>query len=203
MSPLHDPLSPQPAKMGEDPEKKGFSPSPRKGKPFRDGHPCDFAFTKWVGLSSPRCYCQSKGGECRGEKPFEAMGERDVQEIEQERDWRDGHNNSGEEISAEYRVSENKKRSGDVLFKGEKEGKKEEKRKIRPFFLLGWVVIGLIRFYQRFLSPLKKPSCRYYPTCSQYTLLSIKKYGVFRGLGKGMLRVMRCHPWSRGGYDPP
>ncbi|ADL43563.1 protein of unknown function DUF37 [Caldicellulosiruptor obsidiansis OB47] len=60
----------------------------------------------------------------------------------------------------------------------------------------------LIRFYQKFISPLKVvPSCRFYPTCSEYTLQAIEKYG-FYGLWMGLKRIVKCHPFHPGGYDP-
>lgn len=62
--------------------------------------------------------------------------------------------------------------------------------------------IGLIVFYQRFISPLKAPSCRFYPTCSSYTRQAIVKHGVARGVLMGVWRIMRCHPLHPGGYDP-
>ena len=58
-----------------------------------------------------------------------------------------------------------------------------------------------IRFYQRFISPMLPPSCRYTPTCSQYTIEAIRLYGL-RGLWMGLLRIGRCHPYAPGGYDP-
>lgn len=64
------------------------------------------------------------------------------------------------------------------------------------------LLIGLIHFYQRFISPLKKPSCRFYPTCSQYAAEAIEKKGVLRGLWLAIRRILRCHPFSEGGYDP-
>jgi uncharacterized protein len=67
---------------------------------------------------------------------------------------------------------------------------------------MGWLLIQLIRFYQRFLSPLLPPSCIYKPTCSQYTLEAIRKHGALRGTYLGVRRILRCHPWSQGGYDP-
>ncbi len=63
-------------------------------------------------------------------------------------------------------------------------------------------VIGLIRFYQRVISPLFPPSCRYTPSCSQYTLEAVTKYGAARGLFMGGRRLLRCHPFHPGGYDP-
>lgn len=67
-------------------------------------------------------------------------------------------------------------------------------------------ILGLpIRFYQRFISPLFPPSCRYYPSCSTYFLTSLETHGAFKGFLLGSWRVLRCNPWSRGGVDhvPP
>jgi putative membrane protein insertion efficiency factor len=61
---------------------------------------------------------------------------------------------------------------------------------------------GLIRLYRGYLSPMMPPSCRYTPSCSLYTLQAIEKYGVSRGILMGVLRVLRCHPFSKGGFDP-
>ena len=60
-----------------------------------------------------------------------------------------------------------------------------------------------IRAYQRLISPLLGPQCRFRPSCSQYTIEAIQKYGVVRGLWKGIWRIARCHPWHPGGDDPP
>lgn len=62
--------------------------------------------------------------------------------------------------------------------------------------------IGLIRFYQRAVSPYLPPSCRYYPTCSEYALLAVRKHGVIKGGWLGVKRVLRCQPLFAGGYDP-
>ncbi len=62
--------------------------------------------------------------------------------------------------------------------------------------------ISLIRIYQLFISPLKPPSCRFMPTCSQYTLEAVERYGVFKGIYLGFRRLLRCHPFHPGGYDP-
>ena len=63
------------------------------------------------------------------------------------------------------------------------------------------VKAGIV-MYQRFVSPFKRPSCRFYPTCSQYALESVDKHGIWRGLGLTALRVIKCGPWNPGGYDP-
>lgn len=59
-----------------------------------------------------------------------------------------------------------------------------------------------IRGYQVFLAPLKLPCCRYYPTCSEYAILAIEKYGAGRGAWLALKRILRCHPFHAGGYDP-
>jgi hypothetical protein len=64
------------------------------------------------------------------------------------------------------------------------------------------VALGLIRFYKKFISPALPPSCRYYPTCSEYTYQAIDKYGFVRGGWMGFKRILRCHPFTPGGYDP-
>jgi len=68
--------------------------------------------------------------------------------------------------------------------------------------MLKKIGIGLIIFYKRCISPLSPPSCRFYPTCSQYTLEAIKKYGLMKGSWLGVKRILRCHPFNPGGYDP-
>jgi putative membrane protein insertion efficiency factor len=62
--------------------------------------------------------------------------------------------------------------------------------------------IALIRGYRRFISPMLPPSCRFTPSCSLYTLQAIEKYGLLRGGFMGARRVLRCHPFSEGGFDP-
>lgn len=63
-------------------------------------------------------------------------------------------------------------------------------------------VIWLILFYRKYISPLKKPCCRFYPTCSQYALSAVKKYGAFRGGFLAAKRILKCNPFFKGGYDP-
>lgn len=64
------------------------------------------------------------------------------------------------------------------------------------------IALGFIRFYKAFVSPVLPPSCIYQPTCSMYTYEAIEKYGVRRGSWMGFLRILRCHPFARGGCDP-
>ena len=61
---------------------------------------------------------------------------------------------------------------------------------------------ALIRVYQRVISPLLGPRCRYYPSCSQYTLEALAVHGLWRGLWLGVRRIARCHPLNDGGFDP-
>ena len=67
---------------------------------------------------------------------------------------------------------------------------------------LQWLLLGLIRFYQRAISPYVPPCCRYTPTCSQYALEAVKKYGPFKGGYLALRRILRCNPFHPGGYDP-
>lgn len=68
--------------------------------------------------------------------------------------------------------------------------------------ILAMACIGLVRFYQVVISPLKGPTCRFYPTCSQYSIQAFKKYGFLKGLWLTLRRVSKCHPFHPGGYDP-
>ena len=64
------------------------------------------------------------------------------------------------------------------------------------------ILIAMIRFYQKFLSPLKHTRCPYTPTCSQYGLEAIQKYGAVKGSLLACWRILRCNPFSKSGYDP-
>ena len=68
--------------------------------------------------------------------------------------------------------------------------------------MLTRAVLLVLRFYRRWISPLKPPSCRYTPTCSAYAVEAVLRYGALRGGWLAVRRVLRCHPWARGGYDP-
>lgn len=65
------------------------------------------------------------------------------------------------------------------------------------------LLIGVVRLYQGAVSPLLGPSCRFSPTCSQYAVLALSRYGAVRGLILAVWRILRCHPWGGHGYDPP
>jgi uncharacterized protein len=71
---------------------------------------------------------------------------------------------------------------------------------LRHFFQA--LSIALIRVYQIFISPFLPGNCRFYPTCSEYTLTAIRQYGAARGVFLGIRRLLRCHPFHPGGYDP-
>lgn len=64
------------------------------------------------------------------------------------------------------------------------------------------IIICLIKFYQKYLSPLKSTKCPYIPSCSQYGLEAVEKYGVIKGSALALWRILRCNPFSKGGYDP-
>jgi uncharacterized protein len=64
------------------------------------------------------------------------------------------------------------------------------------------ITVQLLRVYKWAISPLLPPACRYVPTCSEYAMEAVERYGVFRGGWKALARLLRCHPFARGGYDP-
>lgn len=64
------------------------------------------------------------------------------------------------------------------------------------------LLIGAVRFYQKAISPLLGNNCRFYPTCSHYTIEALDKYGAIKGLYLGTKRILKCHPFHPGGYDP-
>lgn len=68
--------------------------------------------------------------------------------------------------------------------------------------IISFPLIILIRFYQIFISPLTPATCRFYPTCSTYFIQALEKYGPIKGTYLGIRRILRCHPWNPGGYDP-
>ncbi|MBR4889928.1 MAG: membrane protein insertion efficiency factor YidD [Clostridia bacterium] len=63
-------------------------------------------------------------------------------------------------------------------------------------------LIYLISLYQKYISPIKKPCCRFYPTCSSYAIEAISKKGVIKGVILSIWRILRCNPFSKGGFDP-
>ncbi|WOV83395.1 membrane protein insertion efficiency factor YidD [Sporosarcina jeotgali] len=63
-------------------------------------------------------------------------------------------------------------------------------------------VLLLIRFYQKMISPLTPPSCRFYPTCSHYGVEAVETHGVMKGLWLTIVRISKCHPFHKGGFDP-
>jgi putative membrane protein insertion efficiency factor len=64
------------------------------------------------------------------------------------------------------------------------------------------IVIFFIRMYQRLFAPLLPPACRFYPTCSQYFIEALQRRGLLKGFALGVWRILRCNPFSRGGFDP-
>ncbi|MBO5830450.1 MAG: membrane protein insertion efficiency factor YidD [Alistipes sp.] len=68
--------------------------------------------------------------------------------------------------------------------------------------IVAFPLILLVRFYQLCLSPLKPPTCRFVPTCSQYAIEALRKHGPIKGLYLTVRRLLRCHPWGGSGYDP-
>jgi uncharacterized protein len=68
--------------------------------------------------------------------------------------------------------------------------------------IINKLAVCLIDFYQKHISSLFTPSCRFYPSCSEYSKDAFKKYNIFKALFLSIYRIIRCNPWNRGGYDP-
>lgn len=64
------------------------------------------------------------------------------------------------------------------------------------------ITLALIRFYRKFISPVFPPTCRYVPTCSEYAIIAVQRYGFLKGSFLSIKRILRCNPWHKGGYDP-
>ncbi|MCJ1656067.1 membrane protein insertion efficiency factor YidD [Staphylococcus sp. NRL 16/872] len=64
------------------------------------------------------------------------------------------------------------------------------------------IFLGIIHIYQHYISPMTPPTCRFYPTCSEYTREAIEVYGAFKGGYMGVRRILKCHPLHKGGFDP-
>lgn len=64
------------------------------------------------------------------------------------------------------------------------------------------IALAILRFYKRWISPSLLPSCRYVPTCSEYAMEAVERFGVLRGGAMAVWRLLRCHPFVKGGYDP-
>lgn len=64
------------------------------------------------------------------------------------------------------------------------------------------ILIFFIKTYQKIISPILGPRCRFYPTCSNYAITALKKYGVIKGGALTLRRILKCHPFNKGGYDP-
>ncbi|MBC3516595.1 membrane protein insertion efficiency factor YidD [Neobittarella massiliensis] len=85
---------------------------------------------------------------------------------------------------------------------GHRERHEEKFKKGRPFKTLKKLLTALIRFYQKHISPATPPSCRFYPTCSAYAIEAISTHGALKGSLLAIWRILRCNPFSKGGYDP-
>ncbi|MBN2258942.1 MAG: membrane protein insertion efficiency factor YidD [Clostridiales bacterium] len=64
------------------------------------------------------------------------------------------------------------------------------------------ILIAIVKLYRKYISPIKPPTCRFYPTCSEYSLQALEKYGAVKGSYISAKRILRCHPFNPGGYDP-
>lgn len=75
--------------------------------------------------------------------------------------------------------------------------------KASVLFFISMILVGLVRCYQLIIRPILPAVCKFHPSCSEYFIEAVNKYGPFSGVLRGVGRVCRCNPWNRGGYDPP
>lgn len=75
-------------------------------------------------------------------------------------------------------------------------------KKKEMMIVLKKIAIKFVKFYRKYISPLKRPSCIYIPTCSQYAIEALEKYGFIKGGFMATKRILRCHPFAKGGFDP-
>ena len=68
--------------------------------------------------------------------------------------------------------------------------------------ILTYILIKIIKYYKYLISPLLGHSCRYFPTCSEYSIEALEEYGLFKGIYISIKRILSCHPWGKGGFDP-
>lgn len=73
---------------------------------------------------------------------------------------------------------------------------------IKRGYFVKKILLAIINFYRKNISPMKAPCCRFYPTCSTYAIQAIEKYGAIKGGAMALYRILRCNPFSKGGYDP-
>jgi putative membrane protein insertion efficiency factor len=77
-----------------------------------------------------------------------------------------------------------------------------EEKRVNPFIAMKRIAVAIVRFYQKAVSPWLPPSCRYYPTCSAYAIEAIERHGFLKGSFLSVRRILRCHPFHAGGFDP-
>ena len=65
-----------------------------------------------------------------------------------------------------------------------------------------YIIVSILKFYRKYLSMCKLQCCRFHPSCSEYAIEAVTKYGAFQGTAKSVWRILRCNPFSKGGYDP-
>ena len=106
------------------------------------------------------------------------------------------HQKSATKKDVEKDVEKDKSQKKELKRKLEQRNRRWMHQKLIHLFTLP------IHFYRRYISPLKPPSCRFTPTCSQYALDAYQHYGIFKGTWLTFTRILRCHPWHPGGHDP-
>jgi len=110
-----------------------------------------------------------------------------------------GEKKSGSDTSRSLPYSGISQNSGIKILRS---GKLADKGPHYHFQFLTSLIVNLIRFYQKAISPYLPRTCRFYPTCSNYTIEAIEKKGLWKGILMGIWRILRCNPFSKGGYDP-
>jgi len=153
--------------------------------------------TQWVTAISFRGDHTSAPGECRIAQPAEAPSARGISTAPRPPAGRLGYTGESPRVGGEGPISDSRARAFEAIPRPASPGSfRGVARQVK------FITLSLIKFYQACLSPLIPSSCRFYPSCSAYAYEAVERWGVWRGIGLTLGRLMRCRPFGGHGFDP-